>query len=254
MPSVALITGATGGIGRAIVERFVDDGWTVAAVDREAFDRPHPNVVPIEADVTDVAQLAAAARRASELGTLRVGIANAGVLTEDLGSFLDTGHPDAWDSTLRVNVIGVLATFQAVARELVRTAVPGRLLATASIAGLRPEPGLPTYCASKAAVLAIVQALALELGEHGINVNAVAPGPTSTEAQEKVNEERRQAGAQHAAETPSARSERHRNEGRPIRRLARPDEVAAAFAWLASAEASYVTGQTIVVDGGAVLV
>lgn len=251
---VALITGAAGGIGRAIVERFVEDGWKVAAVDRAPARWPSPNVSHIEADVADASAMAAAARAAAELGTLTVGIANAGIVAEDLGVFLETGSPEAWSQTLEVNVIGVLATFHAVARELVRAGVPGRLLATGSIAGVRPEPGLPAYCASKAAVTAIVRALALELGEHGINVNAVAPGPTSTEAQARVNEERRQRATAATVETRSARAERHRNEGRAIRRLAEPDEIAAAFAWLASPEASYVTGQTIVMDGGAVLV
>jgi meso-butanediol dehydrogenase/(S,S)-butanediol dehydrogenase/diacetyl reductase len=252
---VVLVTGATGGIGRAIVERFAADGWRVLGVDRDVAGMPgDARVAYRAADVTDLGQMTAAAEAAAELGRLRVAIANAGVQTELFRDFVATEGPSLWRPTLEVNVIGVLNTFHAVARRLVADGTPGRLLANASIAGLRPEPGLPAYSASKAAVIALVGSLALELGRHEIAVNAVAPGPTLTQRQAQVIAERDEATAEDAQETLIARFERFRNEGRPLGRLAAPAEVAGVLSWLASDDAAYVTGQTIVLDGGATLV
>lgn len=124
------------------------------------------------------------------------------------------------------------------------------MIATASVAGLRAEPNVPAYCASKAAVIALVRSLALELGPAHITVNAVAPGPVATHAQSRVTDSR---AAVSAVETPAQRFDRHRTEGRPIPRVATPTDVAEAFAWLLSDAAAYVTGHVLTVDGGGVL-
>ncbi len=252
---VVLVTGAAGGIGGAIVARFAADGWRVLATDIVAasdFGTADDRVRYVPADVADAEQMSAVVAAAQELGSLRGCIANAGVLTEDFSSFVDSSQ-EAWRSTFEINLIGVLNTFQATARALVAEG-GGRMAATASVSGLRAEPTLPAYCASKAAVISVVQSLALELGAAGVTVNAVAPGPVGTEAQMRVIESRKQSAKPAAQETASERFERFRTEGRPLSRLAKPEEIAGAFAWLLSEDAAYVTGQVLVVDGGGVLV
>jgi NAD(P)-dependent dehydrogenase (short-subunit alcohol dehydrogenase family) len=255
---VALVTGAAGGIGEAVVARMLRDGLRVLAVDVEDGGRSKgrsedPRVRAAQADVRDPAAMAATIQEACAMGTLRVVVANAGVLPERLDGFL-SATIEQWRTTLDVNLIGVLNTLQAGARAMVEQGGGGRLIATASGTAIRPEPSVPAYCASKAGVVAVVQSLALELGRHGITVNAVAPGPTLTPGQAEVLRRRADDVSRSAQESDSARFERHRNEGRPIARLGKPEEVAAAIAWLASDEAEYVTGHTLVIDGGAVLV
>ncbi|WP_320669483.1 SDR family NAD(P)-dependent oxidoreductase [Patulibacter defluvii] len=250
---VVLVTGAAGGIGRAIVETSAQRGWSVLATDRvpdATFAAGgQARIRYVAADVTSEEQMAAVVADARALGPLVGAIANAGVLAEGFSPLVDAA-PAGWRQTLEVNVVGVLVTLQAAARELVRTG-GGRLLATASVAGLRAEPQLPAYCASKAAVISIVRSLALELGAAGITVNAVAPGPVGTEAQQRVIEERGRPRLED--ETAAQRFERHRAEGRPLARMATPNDVAEAFAWLLSDAAAYVTGEVLTVDGGSVL-
>lgn len=252
---VVLVTGAAGGIGGAIVTRFVQEGWRVLATDivsEDEFKVSDDRVRYVPADVVDEQQMGAVVAAAQELGSLRGCIANAGVLTEDFSSFVDSSQ-QAWRSTFEINLLGVLNTFQVTARALA-VAGGGSMAATASVSGVRAEPNLPAYCASKAAVICAVKSLALELGDAGIVVNAVAPGPVATEAQMRVIESRKESAKPAAQETYSERFERFRNEGRPISRLAKPEEVAGAFAWLLSEDAAYVTGQVLIVDGGGVLV
>jgi NAD(P)-dependent dehydrogenase (short-subunit alcohol dehydrogenase family) len=252
---VALLTGASGGIGRAIVRDLIARGWSVLAADVVSsadFDAPPGRVRYVQADVTDVRQMNAAVESAEELGSLVACIANAGVAIEEFGKFVDASATP-WQTTLAVNVLGTLVTFQAAARAMVRGG-GGRLAATSSVAGIRAEADLIAYSASKAAVISIVKSLALELGAAGISVNAVAPGPVSTERQLQVVQEREAGAEQAGGDAFGARYERFRNENRPFARMAAPEEVAAAFGWLLSDDAAYMTGQVLVLDGGGILV
>ena len=254
---VALVTGATGGIGRSLVADLAARGWKVLATDlaaEAAFDAGDDRVRYVGGvDVTDPEQVVAAVAAAEELGPFTACVANAGITPEDFAAFADA-DPRHWRSTLDVNVLGTLYTFQAATRALLARGAGGRLAATTSVAGVRAEPQLAAYSASKVAIVSIVKSLALELGAHGITVNAVAPGPVAGPHQDRVIEERKRHGRSASDETASERFERHRNEGRPIVRLAENEDVNAAFAWLLSDEAAYITGNVIVVDGGGVLV
>ncbi len=160
----ALVTGAATGIGAATVERFRAEGASVLGVDVA------PGFEGFTADATDPDQMAAAVRAAGELD---VCVANAGVSLME--PFLD-GSVASWTRVIRVNLIGVMVTLQAAARAMPRG---GRLLATASIAGLHGEAAAAAYCASKAGVVALVKTLSIELGP-AITVNAVAPGQIET--------------------------------------------------------------------------
>lgn len=246
---VALVTGAAGAIGRSIVARLVKHGWAVLATDLEtdaSFSEDAARVRYVQADVCDPDAIAAAVEEARHLGTLRACIANAGIVTENFVPFLEAS-PEVWEPTLRVNLLGTLNTFQAAAR-VIGEAGGGRMAATASVAGVRPEADIVAYSASKAGVISIVQSLALDLGPKRISVNAVAPGPVRSDAQDDVIESR--------GKNPAfaGEYERFREANRPFGCLADPDEVAGVFAWLLSDAAAYITGQVLVIDGGGVLV
>ena len=251
---VVMITGANGGIGKELVARFSANDWRVLAADlAQTGTFEESSVVRyVSADVREHDQMARAVEAAQELGTLLGCIANAGITPEPFPDFVDAPR-EHWKTTLDVNVIGTLNTLQVAAGALVRGGLGGRLAATASVAGIRSEPQLPAYSASKAGVIAIVRSLATELGSSGIAVNAVAPGPVSGEAQDRVIAERERQAASGAEETRAERFERHRNEGRAFDRLAAPADVANAYEWLFSDAAAFITGQVLVVDGGGVL-
>lgn len=250
---VVLVTGATGGIGRAVVDTLASRGWGVLATDlvpNSGFAHDSGRVRYVVADVTSAEQMDDAVQASGSLGRLVGCVANAGILAEDFSDTVDAS-PAAWRRTFEVNVVGVLTTLQATARVLANSG-GGRMTATASVAGIRAEPNLPAYSASKAAVISVVQSLALELGPAAITVNAVAPGPVATDAQMRVIEER--SAGRLDEETPARRFDRHRAEGRPISRLATPTDVAEGFAWLLSDAAAYITGHVLTIDGGSVLV
>lgn len=243
----ALVTGAAGGIGVAVRQRMVAEGALVLGVDsRDPGDRPE-SASWLQADVTDpLAMRRAVAVAATPTGRLDICVANAGINAhEDL---LD-GSPEGWLRVISVNLVGVMVTFQAAAARMVGQGA-ARLLATSSGAGLRGEPGSSAYCASKGGVNALVQALACELAEHKITVNAVAPGEIDTEMHRTAMIQRATADGRSAREI--------RDElvatAIPARRLGTPDEVAAVLAFLASDDAAYITGEVIRVDGGELLI
>ena len=254
---VAIVTGGGRGLGRAIVRRLAHDGAQVAVVDVdgdaagsvtkevEAIGRP---ALAITADVVSEED----ARRYVEttidaLGRLDIQVNNAGVIS--VAPVIDTSLEE-WDRTFDVNVRGVFLGCREAARVLVDQGEGGRIISCSSGAGRLGQPSFAAYCASKFAVLGLTQSLAVELAPHGITVNAYCPGHvTSTSMWDGI--------ARALAETDE--DDRTPEEIKaatgasvPMGRAATPDEIAAAVSFLASDDASYVTGESLLVDGGLV--
>ena len=169
-------------------------------------------------------------------------MANAGISLME--PFLE-GDMGSWERVLRVNLLGVMNTLQQAALAMPRG---GRLLATASVAGLRGEANASAYCASKAGVIGLVQALAIELSPLGFTVNAVAPGQIDT----RMNSTDLETVSRREGRPAQELLQAHLDQRVPARRLGTADEVASAFAYLASAEAAFITGTVLVIDGGEV--
>jgi 3-oxoacyl-[acyl-carrier protein] reductase len=244
---VALITGAASGIGAATARRFAQAGASVVCgwyggdahnVEPvvEAIRASGGTAVAVEADVSstdDVRRLVETAQ--GELGRLDIVVANAGVARDIASEELDD---EQWRWLTEIDLLGVFRCF--------REAIPamreqgwGRLLATSSISGaILGWPRHVHYSAAKAGVLVLVRALALEVGPWGITVNAVIPGVIVTpQSSDPIHSLGPEGLAAYEARV-------------PVGRNGRPEDVANAFHFLASEEATYVTGQTLVVDGG----
>lgn len=238
---VAMVTGAGNGIGRAIVERFISERMRVAAVDlsteslhvlvSEFGDR----VLPLTADISDRSLVRAAIRACLDrFGQLDVLAANAGIA--DGQPFLEI-EDASWRRIIEVNVNGTFHCVQEAAR-VMAAAGSGAIVCTSSTNAWYVEKNLAHYNASKGAVEALVRSAAIDLAEFGIRVNAVEPSMVKTRAafitQDPVG------GPEYLKRVPMAR-------------FAEPSEIAAAVAWLASSEASYITGQRLILDGGLTL-
>lgn len=240
-----LVTGAARGIGRAIVDAFLANGARVFAVDiradgleRLADDHAHTDRLETHvADVGDVEQARGMIRAAIErCGRLDVLVNNAGVQPE--GRVLEVSV-QSWDECFAVNVRGPFFAMQEAARHMVEHG-GGAIVNVASTNAFRNESPEAPYNASKAALIAVTRAIAHELGHLGLRVNAVAPGETITPEEEV--ELARDPDDERAARSYLARI--------PMRRAGRPEEQAAAVLFLASDDASFITGETLVVDGG----
>ncbi|HEC09738.1 MAG TPA: SDR family oxidoreductase [Acidimicrobiales bacterium] len=242
---VALITGGGSGIGAATARRLARDGYRVAVTGR----RRHP----LEAVAATVDGLAIVAdtsvetdcRRAVELTMERFGrldalVANAGI--EAMGSAADLDLDD-WHRVMRVNVDGALLAVRS-ATEALR-ATRGSIVVVSSVAGLTAGPSYTAYVTSKTAVLGLVRSLAVDLGPHGVRANAICPGWVATEMS------RREVTALAENSGLTDDEARHRLvEYLPLGRMAEPEEIAGAIAFLAGPDSSFVTGTTLVADGG----
>jgi NAD(P)-dependent dehydrogenase (short-subunit alcohol dehydrogenase family) len=239
---VAIVTGAGSGIGRASAIRFATEGAAVVVADVRGYRAERVvqeivagggRAVASEIDVGDESGVAAMVDLATgQFGNLDVLFSNAAVSLP--GTALDLTTSD-WDAMWRTNVSSLFfAAKHAIPRMAERGG--GAIVATSSISGLTADGGQVGYAATKAAVMGLVRALAVDHSRDGIRVNCVCPGMTATPPMlHALGEDRLRSGALDAP---------------AMGRLAEPEEIAAAVVWLASDQASYLTGQSIVVDGG----
>ena len=231
----AVVTGATGGIGSAICRRLAGDGYRVAVTD---LDLGRCQALAGElggsAHVLDVADAAASVALAVELGAVDVVVNNAGV--DRFMPFLDT-TPELWDRLLRVNLYGQIAVAHAFARGMAERG-GGAIVNIASDAGKVGSTGETVYAAAKGGVITFPRSLARELARRHVRVNCVCPGPTETPFLDVFQGE----GGAKVIEAMTRLV--------PMRRLAQPEEIAAAVSFLASDDARYITGQTLSVSGG----
>ncbi|GAB3671087.1 SDR family NAD(P)-dependent oxidoreductase [Salinisphaera aquimarina] len=243
---IVLITGAAGGIGRACVERFASEAARVVAVDRDA--------QALEAVIASLEEPARHAAHALDIrdenavdalvesvianhAHIDVLCNNAGIAGGDYSPI--SGNDSAtWREILDVNLLGAVNFSRAVSRHMCERRT-GAIVNTASVAGLRSGAGGNAYSASKAAVISLTQTSACDLGSYNVRVNAVCPGLIKTGMTQPVFD--------YAA----ANDKEHKLGSRcELRRFGRPEEIAAAIAFLASDDASYITGQALPVDGG----
>jgi NAD(P)-dependent dehydrogenase (short-subunit alcohol dehydrogenase family) len=255
--TVALVTGAASGLGLAFAEALADCGAhvTLADIDREVLEGSVQALadrgLTVRAEVVDVTDAAAVQgavdRIVQEEGRLDVVFANAGIgsvpgYAFEGGQTLDAIRAQDLDRVLGVNLHGMLNTIGSAAGAMKRQG-SGRIVVTSSIAGLQPEPYVCYgYISSKAAIINIVRHAALELAPYGITVNAIAPGP--------VKGTRIGGGA---TLDPTAEAEQAWARMIPVGRMGTPSELKGAALLLGSAASSFLTGQTLVVDGGATL-
>jgi NAD(P)-dependent dehydrogenase (short-subunit alcohol dehydrogenase family) len=253
---VAVVTGAGGSIGAAIVERFARDGWTVVAADRDVaradavrsrVGSEGPELVTRELDVTDEDALTALfAELPTTLGRpADLVVANAGVQT--FSPFADLTESD-WRRVLEINAWGTFATVRAACESWRSADRAGAVVAMASIQGYLANVTSPHYAASKAAVMSIVRSSAKEYAADGTRVNAVAPGMVDSALWDALD---REVAAMTGVEPGTPRAERIARI--PLGRPARPEDVAGVVAFLASDDAAYVTGECIAVSGGDLL-
>ena len=241
---VAVVTGAGRGIGHAIAVRLAKEGARVASVSRtEANAKKTADEInaaradAAKAYAVDVADQAAVQKAAAQIfedfGRVDILVNNAGVTRDGLSMRMSM---DDWDLVLNTNLKGAFNFTQAVMRPMIKQR-SGRIINISSIAGLTGNAGQANYSASKAGLIGLTKTLARELASRGITVNAVAPGLIETDMTTVLSEEIRQAILQKV----------------PLGKLGEPDDIAGAVAYLASAEAKYITGQVLTVDGGMVM-
>ncbi|WP_019560988.1 SDR family NAD(P)-dependent oxidoreductase [Caldimonas manganoxidans] len=241
---VVVITGAAHGIGLACAERLADEGARLVLldIDDDAGHAVQQRLCALNAaafyqqcDVGDKAQVdAAVAAAVQRFGRIDVLVNNAGIFRA--ADFLDITEAD-FDAVLRVNLKGAFLMGQACARQMVRQGQGGAIINMSSVNGVMAIPSIASYNVSKGGIDQLTRVMALALADHGIRVNAVAPGTIATElARQAV------LGSEDARQRILSRT--------PMKRLGEPQEVADAVLYLASPAASYITGEILYVDGG----
>lgn len=251
---VAIVTGSAQGIGRAIALQLARDGLDVAVDDIPSESHLLEEVVveikkmgrkaiPLTCDISKEDEVKAMIdQTVTELGRLDVMVANAGV-SHYRGPIMDA-DVEQCNALWAINMMGTLLCYKHAAKQMVSQGSGGRIIAASSIAGVKAIAGTGAYNMSKAAIRALTQTTALELAEHNITVNAYAPGIIHTrmsvsEAFDKDFGGVPGSGAKQIMKLPDAR-------------IGQPEEVAGVVSFLASPQSSFVSGQTIIVDGGIV--
>lgn len=240
---VVLVTGGAGGIGRAIAAAFAKTGDTVVVTDRDSDGLAEAaRTLGVYGRVVDITDSDSITRGLDavrdEFGPVEVLVNNAGLLTLH-GTLLELPAEDL-ETITRTNVVGTFRMTQQVARMMTESGTAGTIVNISSIGGRQPTVGMGGYETSKAAVDALTRWASVELAEHNIRVNAVAPGPVLTEMMELG--------------MPQGSPQRQAWEDRiPLRRLAAMDDVATAAIFLAGDSAAHITGTSLPVDGGQLL-
>ena len=248
---VAILTGAASGIGEAVAKRYLEEGARCVLVDVKPADaicaalaeRHGARVLTVRADVTrreDIDRIVAAALE--RFGGIDILFNNAAIF--DMRPLLDESW-EIFDRLFAVNVKGLFFLMQAVARRMVEQGHGGKIINMSSQAGRRGEALVSHYCATKAAVLSYTQSAALALAPHGINVNGIAPGVVDTPMWEEVD-----ALFARYEGRPLGEKKRLVGEAVPLGRMGVPADLTGAALFLASADADYITAQTLNVDGG----
>jgi NAD(P)-dependent dehydrogenase (short-subunit alcohol dehydrogenase family) len=241
----AVVTGAGSGLGRAIAEGYAQTGAKVACVDISAKDveavtggieKDGGNAVPVICDVSvaeDVRKAVEASLKA--FGAIDILVNNAGI---GIRSNAEDMTDEMWDRVLDINLKGAFLFCREVGRHMIKRGEGGRIVNMASIGGLvGVETGNANYCASKGGIIAMTRTLAIEWAKHNILVNAIAPSHTRTPLIEKLMEQKPEV-------------KRYFINNIPLGRLAEPIHIVGPAIFLASSAASFVTGHTLVVDGG----
>jgi len=242
---VAIVTGASRGLGAAIVDRLASEGWSVGCVAtssasaspvaEQAAAQHGVSTLALGALVEDRAQLEHAIDQTeAELGPVRLMVNNAGI--SQVASFAEL-DPDEFRRVVDVNLMGVFHGSQLAAQRMIASGTEGSIVQLGSIAGIDGFPDRVGYCGTKAAVHHMAKVMAIDLAPKKIRVNVVAPGYIRTDMVQNLID--------------AGTVDQQRLESRiPARELGAPKHIAACVSWLASSDAAYITGETIAVDGG----